>query len=196
MCKKTADKIFHAWAPKIVWHFATLGSFLFWWDVWFKESFHNDPFWIMATLTLTLILVAIIKRTSLGGIKFISTSIFQEKGCMEWTHMFRFVFRKQYGLMFGPIYIKNKFMLWKCKHLYFKFQSPEFPLLAVTFQTQGLEVNINYMPPRIHTQNPKITINSDIFIKFFVWMIDFTQQFLVLEVIFETKSPGLVLNFR
>jgi hypothetical protein len=84
-------------------------------------------FWIMATLTLTLILVAIIKRTSLGGIKFISTSIFQEKGCMEWTHMFRFVFRKQYGLMFGPIYVKNKFMLWKCKHLYFKFQSPEFP---------------------------------------------------------------------
>jgi len=30
---------------------------------------------------------------------------------MEWTHMFRFVFRKQYGLMLGPIYVKNKFML-------------------------------------------------------------------------------------
>jgi hypothetical protein len=33
------------------------------------------------------------------------------------------------------------------KDLNFKFQSPESPLPSVIFQTQGMEVNINYMPP-------------------------------------------------
>ncbi len=33
-----------------------------------------------------------IKRTSIGGIKFILTSMFEERGCRcgEWTHMCRF----------------------------------------------------------------------------------------------------------
>ncbi len=50
--------------------------------------------------------------------------------------------------MFGSMYVNyvnNKFILRKCKNLKFKFQSPDSPLLAATFQTQGLEVNINYM---------------------------------------------------
>jgi hypothetical protein len=38
-------------------------------------------------------------------------------------------------------------VLLKCEDLNFKLQSLESPLLAVTFQTQGLVVNINYMPP-------------------------------------------------
>jgi hypothetical protein len=36
-------------------------------------------------LTLTLTLAAIKKRTLPGSIKFISTSIFVERECMEWT---------------------------------------------------------------------------------------------------------------
>jgi hypothetical protein len=47
------------------------------------------------------------------------------------------------------------YVLHSCiKILIFSPQNP--PLLAVTFQTQGLEVNINYMSPRIHLhRSPK-----------------------------------------
>ncbi len=39
-------------------------------------------------------------------------------------------------------------LLKKIEMLNFSPQNP--PLLAVTFQTQGMEVNINYMPRWIH----------------------------------------------
>ncbi len=58
-------------------------------------------------------------------------------------------------------------MLWKFKDLNFKFQSPESPpLLAVTFHTQGLEVNINlHAALNASAQNSKIGINLDILIE-------------------------------
>jgi hypothetical protein len=37
-------------------------------------------------------LLCYIKRTSKGGMKFILTSIFEERVCGEWTHMCRFYF--------------------------------------------------------------------------------------------------------
>jgi hypothetical protein len=53
----------------------------------------------------------------MGGIKFISTSFFEERGHREWTHIFRFIFYEiiwsvYLVLMFGSMYITNKlFML-------------------------------------------------------------------------------------
>ncbi len=53
------------------------------------------------------------------------------------------------------------------KILILNFSPQNPPLLAVTFQTQGLEVNINYIPPLINAsaQNPKIGINLNILMK-------------------------------
>ncbi len=53
------------------------------------------------------------------------------------------------------------FVLWKCEDLNFKLQSPESPSPCGHFQTQGLEVSINYMPPWI--QNPKTGLNFEHF---------------------------------
>jgi hypothetical protein len=39
-------------------------------------------------------------RTLPGGIKFILTSIFEQRGCKEWAHMCRFYFCE----MIGPVY--------------------------------------------------------------------------------------------
>ncbi len=95
-------------------------------------------------------------------------------------------------------------MLWKCKKgLNFKFESQESPLLAVTLQTQELEVNINYMPPWIPQNRSKSwhfdrIIKQDIilvktclyklntrrlwritnFFQFFWWMINFVKAVL------------------
>ncbi len=76
----------------------------------FNHSKPIDVLYVMSGHLITLILSDIKKRTSLGGIKFISTS-FSRRGVYGMDNMCRFVLMKYYGLMFGSMYVNNKFML-------------------------------------------------------------------------------------
>ncbi len=91
------------------------------------------------------------KRTSLCSIKIISTSISEEREWgnrhWTWTHMCRFclydiIWSVYLFLLLRPMHINTElFVLWQCEDLNFKFSVPRIPpLLAITFQTQRLEV--------------------------------------------------------
>jgi hypothetical protein len=99
-----------------------------------------------------------LKWTLPGGIQLISTYIFEERGCREWTHtvcvdfflLNKMVFIYSF-LMLHALHIINKlFVLWKFKELNFKFHSPEPPLLAL-LRPSNWKSKLN-----TSTHNPKI----------------------------------------